>query len=106
MDNICERAQGNLWACVWSICEGLIHGEYLDNIYGEYLCELKIIYELVYVFFVSELKNLRPENLYLNKSHPYKTIASCVQINVLEVDSIVHRFNKLTHSMNVLKSKR
>ena len=22
--NICERAQGNLWACVWNICEGPI----------------------------------------------------------------------------------
>ena len=22
--NICERAHGNLWACVWSICEGPI----------------------------------------------------------------------------------
>ena len=78
----------------------------MDNIYRKYLCELKIIYGLMWAFFVNELKNLRPENLYLNKGHPYKTIASCVQINVLEVDSIVHRFNKLTHSMNVLKSKR
>ena len=24
MGNICEKAQGNLWACVWNICEGPI----------------------------------------------------------------------------------
>ena len=28
------------------------HGEYLGNIYGEYLCGLKIIYGLVWVFLL------------------------------------------------------
>ena len=55
MGNMCERVQDNLW------------GLYIWNICGKYLCGLKIVYRLVWVYiFVSGLMKLGPKNLYLN----------------------------------------
>ena len=41
----------------------------MENIWvmcGKYLCGLRMMYGLMWVFFVSRLMKLRPENLYLN----------------------------------------
>ena len=61
MGNICERAQGNLWG---------LYNEYLwepnnmENIwviYRKYLCELKIVYGLVWVFFSEWANEIRTQ---------------------------------------------
>ena len=48
--NICERAHGNLLACVRCICEGY----YMENIWviyiWEYLCGFRIMCGLMWVF--------------------------------------------------------
>ena len=47
----------------------VIYGTYIENICEKYLCGLKIVYELVWVYiFVSELMKLGFKILYLNKS--------------------------------------
>ena len=51
MGSICEMAQGNLWGLYR---EYLWEPNNMENIWvicGEYLCGLKIVYGLVWVFF-------------------------------------------------------
>ena len=78
MGNMCERVQDNLW------------GLYIWNICGKYLCELKIVYRLVWVYiFVSGLMKLGPKNLYLNISPPPVTCEQFLLGHTCEFEILV-----------------
>ena len=66
MGSICERTQGNLWGLYRKYLWEPNNMENIWVIYEEYLYRLKIVYGLMWVFFVSGLMQLRLENLYLN----------------------------------------
>ena len=61
MGNICENAQDNLWDMYR---EYLWEPNNMKNIWvicGEYLCELKIAYGLVWVFFCERANDIRAQ---------------------------------------------